>query len=159
MRRRRGAEHMQVLRDADVAWRVHHGGGAATRRLQHTPCVTGDGSWQAAAATTAPTDHNAGCQPLQTPGAAQNLPFRLQDGALTRAAPRAAYPRPFSRFFALAVWAGGLLTTVIRPQPCGLVSLRMGITQYSEVSAEYASLYGNCVLLSSCLKWILWSLG
>ena len=68
------------------------------------------------------------------------MPFRLQDGALPRAAPRAAYPRPFSRFFALAVWAGGLLTTVIRPQPCGLVSLRMGITQYSEVSAEYASL-------------------
>jgi len=68
------------------------------------------------------------------------LPLRLQDGALPRAAPRAACPRPFSRFFALAVWAGGLLTTVIRPQPCGLVSLRMGITQYSEVSAEYASL-------------------
>ena len=39
---------MQVLRDADVAWRVHHGGGAATRRIQHTLCVTGDGSWQAA---------------------------------------------------------------------------------------------------------------
>ena len=68
------------------------------------------------------------------------MPFRLQDGALPRAAPRAACPRPFSRFFALAVWARGLLTTVIRPQPCGLVSLRMGITQYSEVSAEYASL-------------------
>ena len=68
------------------------------------------------------------------------MPFRLQDGALPRAAPRTACPRPFSRFFALAVWAGGLLTTVIRPQPCGLVSLRMGITQYSEVSAEYASL-------------------
>ena len=48
VRRRRGAVHMQVLRDADVAWRVHHGGGAATRRLQHTLCVTGDGSWQAA---------------------------------------------------------------------------------------------------------------
>ena len=61
VRRRRGAEHMQVHRDADVAWRVHHGGGAATRRLQHSLCVTGDGSWQAAAATTAPTDHNAGC--------------------------------------------------------------------------------------------------
>ena len=68
------------------------------------------------------------------------MPFRLQDGALPRAAARTACPRPFSRFFALAVWAGGLLTTVIRPQPCGLVSLRMGITQYSEVSAEYASL-------------------
>ena len=61
VRRRGGAEHMQVLRDADVAWRVHHGGGAATRRIQHTLCVAGDGSWQAAAATTAPTDHNAGC--------------------------------------------------------------------------------------------------
>ena len=35
--------------------------GAATRRLQHPHCITGDGSWQAAAATTAPTDHNAGC--------------------------------------------------------------------------------------------------
>ena len=68
------------------------------------------------------------------------MPFRLQDDALPPATPRAACPRPFSRFFALAVWAGGLLTTVIRPQPCGLVSLRMGITQYSEVSAEYASL-------------------
>ena len=67
-------------------------------------------------------------------------PVKGKVAPLPRAAPRAACPRPFSRFFALAVWAGGLLTTVIRPQPCGLVSLRMGITQYSEVSAEYASL-------------------
>jgi hypothetical protein len=37
--------------------------------------------------------------------------------------------------------------------------LRMGTTQNSEVSAEFASLYGLCVLRSSCLKWILWSLG
>ena len=75
------------------------------------------------------------------------MPFRLQYGALPRAAPRAAYPRPFSRFFALAVWGGGLLTTVFRPQPCGLVSLRMGITQYSEVSAEYASCEFLCSLV------------
>ena len=33
---------------------------------------------------------------------------------------------------------------VFRPQPAGLVSLRMGITQYSEVSAEYASAKFPC---------------
>ena len=45
--------------------------------------------------------------------------------------------RTLGRFhdFSRSLSGWGLLTTVFRPQPCRLASLRMGITQYNEVSA------------------------
>ena len=102
---------------------------AGSHASSPTPLHSGDGTGRRQLLQ----QHQLITMPAASPSDAwgsPSLPFRLPDGTPAQR-PRTTY-RPFSRFFALAVWAGAL-TTVIRPQPCGLVSLRMGITQYGEV--------------------------